>query len=254
MRVISVISGKGGVGKTTLVANLGVVLASKFKKNVILIDCNITTSHLGLYMGIHQHQTTLNDIIKKEADTQDAIYTHASGAKIIPASLALKDLDGVDMLHLKAAIKQIQKDYPETDYILLDCAPGFGREAMAGLRSGEEVLYITTPYFPVVVDLVKCKHVAEELDLKNIGTVINMANKSKHELTKTEIENITELPTIGTIPMHKSVFKSLHKRIPITSISPHSKVSRQFTKIASIITGEKIPKNDVFDVIFQIMD
>ena len=254
MRVISVISGKGGVGKTTLVANLGVVLASKFKKNVILVDCNITTSHLGLYMGIHHHQITLNDIMKNEATTKDAMYTHASGANVIPASLALKDLDGIDMLHLKSAIKQIQEDYPQTDYILLDCAPGFGREAMAGLRSSDEVLYVTTPYFPIVVDLVKCTHVAEELNLKNIGMVINMKTKSKHELTKTEIENITELPTIGMISMHKDVFKSLHKRMPITSTNPYSKVSRQFTKIASIITGEEIPKNGVFDVIYNLLD
>lgn len=254
MRVISVVSGKGGVGKTTTVANLGIVLASKFNKKVILIDCNITTPHLGLYMGIHQHPVTLNNIIKDNSKIADAFYTHPSGAKVVPSSLSLKDLDGLDMLHLKSAIDKIKAEYPDTDYILLDCAPGFGREAIAGMRSSDEALYVTIPYFPVVVDVVKCIRVADDLELGSVGLLVNMKRKGKHELTHSEIENITELPIVSSISFDYDVFKSLHNRIPITVARPFCKVSKQFDALAAFLTGEDIPKNKFTDKVFGLFD
>ena len=50
-RIIGIVSGKGGVGKTTLGINLGAALAHHLKKNVTIVDCNVTTSHLGLYLA-----------------------------------------------------------------------------------------------------------------------------------------------------------------------------------------------------------
>ncbi|MBW6451373.1 MAG: P-loop NTPase [DPANN group archaeon] len=254
MRVISIVSGKGGVGKTTVVANLGTILASKFNKKVILVDCNITTPHLGLYMGIHQHSITLNHLMRNESEVSEAVYVHPSGAKIVPASLSLNDLDGIDMMHLKSVVNSIKVTYPDTDFIILDCAPGFGREAMAGMRSGDEVLYVTTPYFPIVIDIVKCVHVAEELNLENIGLLINMKKNNKHELTDAEIGNITELPVVGSIALHHDVLNSLHKKIPVCVTKPNSKVSKQFIKLASLITGESSPKVTFLDTVFGLFD
>ncbi|MCK5321913.1 MAG: AAA family ATPase [Candidatus Aenigmarchaeota archaeon] len=255
MRVISVVSGKGGVGKTTTVVNLGIILASKFKKNVILIDCNITTPHLGLYIGMHHYSTTLNDLIKDGVNkSSDEFYTHPSGAKIIPSSLALEDLDGLDMLDLKSTIDCIKKEYTDTDIILLDCAPGFGREAIAGMSSSDEVLYVTIPYFSIVVDIVKCVHVADDLDLKSLGLLVNMTKNNKHELTQQEIENITELPVISSIPFDHDIFKSLHNRIPISIAKPHSRVSKQFDMLAAFITGEDVPKSKFIDRFFGLFD
>ena len=62
-RIIGVVSGKGGVGKTTLVANLGAALASLYKKDVIVVDCNVTTSHLGLYLGMYYYPISLNKVL-----------------------------------------------------------------------------------------------------------------------------------------------------------------------------------------------
>ena len=254
MRVISIVSGKGGVGKTTIVANLGIMLASRYNKKVIVIDCNITTPHLGLYMGIHNHQITLNDLVKDNSKISDAIYTHASGVKVIPASLSLKDLDGLDMLHLKKVIDRVKEEYSDMDYILLDCAPGFGREALAGMRSGDEILYVTTPYFPVVVDIIKCVSVADDLDMGNIGLIVNMCKGDKHELSLSEIENITELPIITSLSLHNDVLKSLHNRIPITVGKPYSKISKQFNMLSSVITDEAISKDKFLDSFFGLFD
>lgn len=254
MRVISVVSGKGGVGKTTLVANIGSILASRYSKNVILVDCNITTPHLGLYMGIDYNPTNLNHVLKGHAKISEAIYLHQSGAKVIPSSLALRELDGVDVAHMKATVNRIKKEYPDTDYILLDCAPGLGREAMAGIRSSEEVIYVTMPYFPIVADVVKCRHVVDELGLKNIGIVLNMKKDNKHELSAAEIENITELPIIGSVSLNHDVLKSLHRRIPVSIHTPSSRASREFTRIAASIAGEKAPRDGLLGVILRLFE
>jgi septum site-determining protein MinD len=73
-RIIGIVSGKGGVGKTTIVANLGAALASFYKKRVIIVDCNVTTSHLGLYLGMYYHPVSLNQVLRGEASMDDAIY------------------------------------------------------------------------------------------------------------------------------------------------------------------------------------
>ena len=74
-RIISIASGKGGVGKTTISINLATSLAMNFNKNVIVMDCNITTSHLSLYLGSYYHPVTLNQVLKGEAKMMDAVMS-----------------------------------------------------------------------------------------------------------------------------------------------------------------------------------
>ena len=85
-RVIGILSGKGGVGKTTLTGNLAVELA-KLGKEVYAIDCNISTSHLGMYFGFYDYDITLNDVLRGSHEIEDSIYEHKSGVKIVPGSL-----------------------------------------------------------------------------------------------------------------------------------------------------------------------
>ena len=237
MRIISVVSGKGGVGKTTLVAGIGSILASEFGKKVLLVDCNMTTAHLGLYMGIESHPTTLNHVINSRTKAKEAVYEHFTGAFVMPSSLALKDLGGIDMANMKGVMSKIRREFSDFDFVLLDCAPGFGREAMAGMRASEEVLFVTMPYLPSIMDIIKCGQVASDLELKPLGLVVNMMKKDSHEMTMADIENITDMKVLAEIPFHHDATKSLHARIPITSHKPDSKVSRAIRKVSSEIAG-----------------
>lgn len=254
MRVISVVSGKGGVGKTTVVAGVGSILASEFKKKVLLVDCNITTAHLGLYMGIESHPTTLNHVMTGKAKLPEAIYEHFSGAKVLPSSLALKDMTGIDIASVKTVINKIRREIPDLDVVLLDCAPGFGREAMAAMRASEEVLFVTMPYLPSIMDAVKCSQVASELELKPIGLVVNMLKKDRHEMSLREIESLTDMKVLGAIPFHHDALKSLHARVPVTHHVPKSSVSRALRQVAHTIAGVEYKPDGFFFRLLKLFD
>jgi septum site-determining protein MinD len=235
-RTIAIVSGKGGVGKTTVVTNLGMVLVSHFKKDVIIVDCNITTSHLGLYFGMYYYPVTLNQVLKGEAKIDSAIYNHFSGLKLIPASLSVEDLEGVDISKLKRSLKKL---LGKTDFILLDSAPGLGREAMATFNACDEIIYVTTPYVPSISDVIRCKRVAEDVNVKEIGVVLNMTRNEKHELTKEDVEKLIELPVIASIPYDRKVLESLSMKIPIVVLESNSKISKEFVRLAGVLLGKE---------------
>ncbi len=234
-RVIGIVSGKGGVGKTTTVANLGSILASHYKKDVVIIDTNISTSHLGLYLGMYYCPVTLNQVLKDEVKIHDAMYDyHIPGLRVIPASLSYNDLKGVDIAKLKHVIKDL---FGKTDIILLDSAPGLGRDAMATLQASDEVIFINTPFVPSTMDIIKCHQVANDIGTKALGVVLNMVGKEKYELSSQEIEQLVELPIISTVPMDKNILKSLALKVPVVLYNPNSPSGKEYKKLAGKLLG-----------------
>jgi septum site-determining protein MinD len=235
VRVIGIVSGKGGTGKTTVSLNLGAVLANRYKKNVTVVDCNVTTSHLSLYLGMYYCPITLNKVLRGEASIEDSLCQHFSGMKIIPASLSLSDLEGIDITELRDKLKEL---FNKNDIILLDGSPGLGREAIATMKASDELLYVTNPHIPFIMDVIRCQEVVNEIGTKQIGIVLNMVHNKKHEMTKHEIEELTKLPVISTIPFNIEVQKSLSLKTPITLYRPGTETSKELFKLASKIIGE----------------
>ncbi len=236
-RIIGIVSGKGGVGKTTLVANLGAALASSYKKRIIIVDCNVTTSHLGLYLGMYYHPISLNQVLRGEASMDDALYDYTiPGLKIIPASLSLDELKGVDIGELKYKIKDL---FGKADMVFLDSAPGLGREGMATLRASDEILFVTTPFVPHVIDVIKCYQIAKEIGAKSLGIVLNMSGEGRHELSPQDIEKLVELPIISAIPRDKHILRSLASKIPVIDLNPNSASAKEIKKLAAVIIGEE---------------
>ena len=243
-RVIGVVSGKGGVGKTTLVANLGAALASVFKKDVIVVDCNVTTSHLGLYLGMYYYPISLNKVLSDQVSIDNAIYDYSiSGMRIIPASLSIDDLRGIDVSKMKTAIKKL---FGKADIVLLDSAPGLGREAMSTMRAADEILYVMTPFVPPMMDVIKCNAMASELGLKPLGVVMNMTGEGRHEVTPEEVEQLVELPVISMIPRDKNVLRSLSAKLPVIDYNPNTASSQEIIRLAASLIGEEYkPKGRV---------
>jgi septum site-determining protein MinD len=231
VRLIGIVSGKGGVGKTTVAANLALAL-KKFGKKVAVVDCNFTTAHLGLYMGMYSYPKTLNSFLRNEASLEDAIYPHYSGISVVPASLQLKDLVDVDTSGLKNAFKQTFCDH---DIVLLDSAPGIGKEALISLGACDEILFVANPFIPSVVDVTKYSQL-DNLP-KVIGIILNRVRNKKYELNTEEVTQFTEFPVIGKIPEDENVLKSLNKKELVMLSKQNSAASQALMDIAAKLIG-----------------
>lgn len=233
-RLIGVISAKGGVGKTTVVSNLSVALAKGFRKRVTVVDCNITTSHLSLHFGAYSHPITLNNVLRNEASIEQAIFEHSTGVKIVPASLNLSDLTGVDISILDRKFDNMLQG---EDFIFLDTAPGFGKEAVSAIKACDEALIVTTPDIPAVTDVLKGKKVLEELEVKPIGIILNKVTGAKFELRDNEITQITDLPILAKIPYEKKILQSLAVKMPLVVYDYRTKASIEFLRLGKILAG-----------------
>jgi MinD-like ATPase involved in chromosome partitioning or flagellar assembly len=248
-RIIGVVSGKGGVGKTSLVVNLGAVLASRHKKDVIIVDCNVTTSHLGMYLGMYYYPVSLNQVLSGDVAIDKAMYDYSiAGLRIIPASLSLDDLKGVEVSELKPSIKNL---FGKADMVFLDAAPGFGREALATIRASDEILFVMTPFVPPMMDVIKCYQLAGKYGAKPLGIVMNMVGEGRHELTDYEVEQLVELPIISRIPRDREVLRSLSAKLPVVDFNPKSRASREISRLAAYLAGEEYRPPGILSRVFS---
>lgn len=234
-RIIAVVSGKGGVGKTTVAMNLAAVLSQRYRKKVTVIDCNVTTAHLGLSLGMYHYPITLNNILRGESRIRDATYEHFSGMQIIPASISLSDMDEVDLTDLRKKLRSISK---QNDIIILDSGPGIGREALACLNASDEVLYVANPYITSIMDIIRIQEIVNILKLKPIGIVLNMVEGKKYEMRKEDVHRLTGLPVIASVPFDKNVKKSLSQNLPVIALNPFTGASKAFYRLAPALIGE----------------
>jgi cell division ATPase MinD len=233
-RVIGIVSGKGGVGKTTLVANLSHALV-ELGKDVTAVDANLTTPHLGLHVGFHMVPKSLHDYLRGDAKLKDVIYSHPYGFKVIPAGLSVNDLVGVDADKLHNLTLNLTG---KTDFILIDSAPSLGKEATLSLKVADEFILLTNPNLPAVLDILKVAKVAESLNKVILGIVVNRVGR-KDELSTEEIEDVMKYPVIAEIPEDVNVQRSLASRSAVVDYTPNSPASVEFRRLAHYLVGKK---------------
>ncbi len=233
-RVISVISGKGGVGKTTTTANLGAALAAR-GKNVVILDANLTTPNLSLHLGIPLYPITLHDVLKGKAFMSEATYIHPSGIKVVPASLSVDALKGLNAGRLQRAITEL---FGKCEIVLLDSAAGLGKEAVSAIEAADEVLIVTNPDLPSVTDALKTIKLAERAGARVTGVVANRIKKERHELTEEDIESMLDVPVIAAVPEDSAISQSISAKTPAVHFSPKSRAAREFKRLAARLVSE----------------
>jgi len=242
-KVIAISSPKGGVGKTTVAANLAVALSS-FGKKVIVVDCNLSTPHLTYYISQQHHKLTLNDALLGKADIKHALYQE-NGVMYVPASSELNDIIDVDVAKLKKNISRLVN--PEMiDYVILDSAPGLGREALAAMEAADEVIFVAQPLEPMLEDIARGKEVLKDIGAekeKESRVVLNMVRKAKYEVKQKDFDRLTKTPIIGSIAFDENIVKSVVARKPLLKFKPNSPASLDFMDLAANILGVKYKKS-----------
>lgn len=234
-RTIAISGGKGGIGKTVTVANLGAALAER-GKNVIVVDANLTTSNLSMHLGIPFYPVTLHDVLKGKANIAEAIYLHPSGMRVIPASLSVNALKGLNASKLPEAVSDL---LGKTEIILIDSAAGLGKEALAAMEASKEMLIVTNPEIPAVTDALKTIKMAEEKNIGILGAVVNKVKGNENEMSINEIQSMLDIPILAVLPEEREVADSIAMKVPVVHYSPKSRTSKEFRKLAAHLVGEK---------------
>jgi MinD-like ATPase involved in chromosome partitioning or flagellar assembly len=214
-KILGILSGKGGTGKTTFSINLSFALNS-FGKKVALIDMNITMPHISSYLGITS-KFTINDVAKRKANINDALLNF-NGIKILPANRELKDLDGFDVKEVKRQFEFL-KNQRIFDFIILD--GGIGKEALYVIDLSDEIIFVSNTFDQFIEDVKRVKEIVKEFGKKEMSIVLNMGFWPDEKKIR-EIENNTNIKVIGAIPQDSKIQTSLINRIPLLEFSPRS--------------------------------
>ncbi|MBU1120260.1 MAG: cell division ATPase MinD [archaeon] len=231
-------SGKGGTGKTTITANLGIALAQRGKK-VLIVDADIAMANLSLLLGMHSSPITLHDVLLGESSVMDAIYDAPEGMSFLPSGLSFESYRRVDSERLGQVIDSLKDSY---DFILLDAPAGIEKNVLAALSAVDCVLLVTMPISPSIADALKTKIVAQRLGAKPVGTIVNFVRGEKGEISPDDISKMLELPIYGMVPYDDEIRKSFmqEKISPTILTKPNCNGVKAIQAMADKLTGKRV--------------
>ncbi|MEM5804654.1 MAG: cell division ATPase MinD [Candidatus Aenigmatarchaeota archaeon] len=245
--ILSILSAKGGVGKTTACANLAAALV-QMGKSVIAIDGNITTPNLGMHLGVPLYPVTLHDVLSGRATLSQATYIHPSGVKVIPASLSVS---AVRSSHAEKLHRTLRSLFDRKGFILIDGAAGLGKEARASMYASDGVIVVTNPELPAVTDAFKAIKLAERKGTRIAGVIVNRVAGKRYEMRLPEVQEMLGYDILGVIPEDSAVPESISSRMPVVQFKPRSKAAVGFKRAAAALLGEKYEyKPGIFEQLF----
>ncbi|GAB1420337.1 septum site-determining protein MinD [Anaerolineales bacterium] len=241
-KVVTITSGKGGVGKTTTTANLGVALA-KLGKKVTVIDGDIGLRNLDVIMGLENRIVyDLVDVVEKRCKLRQAMIKHKQFPELylIPASQT-RDKTAVSPSDMQQICNQLSEDM---DFILIDSPAGIERGFRNALAAAHEVLIVTNPEVSAVRD---ADRIIGLIEAENKGPAKLILNRLKPQMVKKgemlspdDVMDILAIKIIGIVPEDDSVIPASNSGIPVT-LNENSAAGIAYRNIARRLTGEKVP-------------
>ncbi|MBE6896389.1 MAG: septum site-determining protein MinD [Ruminococcaceae bacterium] len=240
-KLIVVASGKGGVGKTTLTANLAACLAERGNR-VLAVDCDIYLKNLDIVFGMSDdHIWDSSDVYAGRCTVDDAIV-HVNGKErlyLLSAPLrSPDDPDGLSEFLLKTAKKLL--DDNEYDYIVMDCPSGIGRGIDSFFTRGSHVIVVATPDVTSIHDAERVAAAAYESHA-NVSLVVNRVRaKAIENGTAPNIDDVIDrvsVRLIGLIPEDSKTSEALNAEQLVIDIK-RARSKKAYVNIAARIDGE----------------
>ncbi|MBS3128189.1 P-loop NTPase [Candidatus Woesearchaeota archaeon] len=234
-KLIGILSGKGGVGKTTLAINLTTAL-SLLGQDSVLIDADLTKANVSVHLGAYRCTTTLHEVLWQQKSIQDALYLHPSGLRFVPA--------GISLYHAKNTTPELIKGLPAhtkgiATSVILDGPLGASGQLPAFLSILDELIVVTTPDLPSLSDTLRVLQEAQQHPVAIKGVVVNRAHFNAFEIDQESIAAMLQVPVLSVLPEHMSLREALKKEKPLVSHDPHCEISKAFKKLASRVIDEE---------------
>jgi septum site-determining protein MinD len=241
-RVVTITSGKGGVGKTTTTANIGVALA-RLRQRVVLIDADIGLRNLDIVMGLENRIVyDLVDVVEGRCKLRQAMIKHKQFDELylIPAAQT-RDKTAVsptDMIHICDQLR------PEFDFVVIDCPAGIERGFRNAVAPADEVLIVTNPEVSAVRD---ADRIIGLLEAESKGPGKLIINRVKPEMVRRgemlspeDVTDILAIKIIGIVPEDEQVVSSSNAGTPL-ALQDNSRAGTAYRNIARRLMGEDVP-------------
>lgn len=231
-RFIALVSGKGGVGKTTAAINIAQALL-QLKQKVLLLDANLSTPNIGLHLGVINSQATLNHFLHRQKNIKEITHLHESGISFIPASPSYKEFQKINPEKLVEIFEHLDN---MADFVIVDAPGGHGEEVKQILKNCDETLIVVNPTLSSSLEALKIIELAKQHNNTITGIVLNMSNGGRHELQPSEMTELLGYPFLANIRTHRKFRKALHRQTPLNYEFPYSKAAREFRAVAKYLS------------------
>ena len=247
-KVITITSGKGGVGKTTSTANLGTALAMLGKK-VAVVDADIGLRNLDVVMGLENRIVyDLVDVIEGNCRLRQALIKdkHQPELYLLPAAQT-KDKDAVSEEEMVELVEQLRDEF---EYVLVDSPAGIESGFKNAIAGADEVIIVTTPEVSAVRDADRIIGLCEAYEKGQPQLIVNRLRpkmvRSGEMMSVEDVLQILAIDLIGIIPEDEDVITATNKG-EVLVVDKSSRTGKCYMDIARRITGEEIPIDPIED-------
>ncbi len=248
-RIITIASGKGGVGKSNITVNMGFALKS-FGQKVLLLDGDLGMANLDILLGISP-QFNLSHVLKEKCRLEQAIFKQSKNFHLLPGFSGVEDLVDLGYKEINRLLEIsgiLENNY---DMILIDVGAGIYPSIINFIMASDESLIILTPEPTAVMDAYSLiKVIANNGQDQKLGIIINKTTSEREandvaQRIKKVVNKYLDLDIVirGCIPYDEKVKNSVQKQKPLYNLYPQSGYIHSVKDLAKSILNKKEEKS-----------
>jgi len=256
-RVVAITSGKGGVGKTNVVAGLAMSLG-KVGQRVVVLDADFGLANIDILLGLSP-KYTLEHVLRGERVIEEIMLEGPHGIRLIPASSGIQELTKLDASAELRLVQGLQRIAENTDWLLIDTAAGIHDSVIKLLMAAQEIILVSTPEPTSLVDayaMVKVVHIRDQT--KPIWLLVNNAqSQDEAEETVDQIQAATQrflgkdINNLGLIPSDNHILQAVRQQQGIVDLFPKSPAAKAFQVISERLMEKVSLKRNSFNAFWK---
>jgi len=238
-RVLAITSGKGGVGKTNISANIGVCLAASGRR-VLLLDADMSLANLDVVLNLGSRYN-ISHVLSGQRTIREVVYPGPAGLGVVCGASGLEELADLSEFQRRRVLEELTQLGDDNDLIVIDTAAGISRSVVGFCLAADDVLVVTTPEATAIMDAYAMVKVLARHEYKGrISLVVNMADSpAEGKKTYQQISNVAarflgvHVYDAGTLLRDDRVSASVKLREPVVLAYPKAPITLSLTALAA---------------------
>jgi flagellar biosynthesis protein FlhG len=237
--VLAITSGKGGVGKSNIAANLGICIAASGKK-VVLVDADFSLGNLDIIMNV-DNKYNISHMINEGKSIEEIIHTGPEGVDMVCGASGLEELADINEFQRQRLLHELSKLQNENDMIIIDTAAGISKSVIGFCLFADHVLVVTTPEATAMTDAyAMIKVLVGNNFTGHISLIVNMATSiAEGKKTYQKIANVTgrflnaHVYNAGFLLKDERLNWAVQHRKPVVLAHPKSQITSSLAALAA---------------------